>query len=174
MQRKNYFAVLVGILALAALVASGCTPEVPTGNYDQGGNTHALTTMLGMIQGAFIPGAGRCNDVIHDIKGKLVAEPGEGEAPIMYLATPPEGEDNGTCPDNGWSFLLSDVSPALPDNEGCTDVGVPDDCCTGEGTGDCTVTIAGSVLGGIYVNMDTMVPSDPIIMNLIPDPPPEE
>ena len=211
MQKKNYVAVLIGIVALVALVASGCTPEVPTGNYAQGSNVHALKAMLGMINGAFIPPPGVCGaidnsgctggeddaecctgagegtcfvDAAYAIAGtnkaldnsacvgegdpaECCTAEGEGTcpsaAPIQYAAT--TEDDPGVC-SPCYGFALADVSPPIPDNEDCVAEDDPADCCTGEGTGTCTVTVPGSVLAGAWVDCSTEPPGAPTACTL--------
>jgi len=74
MQRKNYVAVLFGSVALAALVASGCTPGIPidymeTQNGNPTGFELSLTTVGSVITGTMTAPSGWCDGVVMKVVG---------------------------------------------------------------------------------------------------------
>ena len=130
MQRKNYITVLIGIVALAGLVASGCE-HIPTGTYNQtpGDNIVSLATTLPVrvIQGAVVGGPFCGDGTLYEVIGQISEEdctaclsnpqPCCADCscpsilPIQFMATAPDGADTGFCP-SPMCYALADVSQA--------------------------------------------------------------
>ena len=113
MQRNNYVGVLFWIVALAALVASGCTPGIPTGDYleTQGqvpnGFISSLKTTGPVIKGTMTAPSGWCDDVVLNVLGQI---DDQSPAPIQFITSFNEGESCAWV--DPMCYALADVSQA--------------------------------------------------------------